>query len=222
MKQKVEKLNIQITAGRGPAECCWVVAQVLRVLTREFKDKGFKYKVVDRSQGIEPGTLNSCLVRVEGFDVHRTLKGWEGTIQWIGNSHYRKFHKRKNWFVGVTFFKESEGVKYKEQDLVIQPYRASGPGGQHRNKVETAIRVIHQQSGVSVTASDSKSQLQNKEAALEKIKKALQEFEIDQLRKQIDNQWREHLSVERGNPVKVFEGRSFKERHNKGNYVLLH
>lgn len=212
MNFKKDNIYMQISAGRGPAECAWVVAQLLRFILSELKTTGLICKVISRNKGSEPGTINSCLIQITGQDVREKTKGWEGTVQWIGKSPYRKFHKRKNWFVGISLFMESEHHGYKEADLAFSTYRASGPGGQHRNKVETAVRVTHKLSGITVTASDSKSQLQNKKAAIEKIKLALSQLDIDKIRERIDEQWREHLSLQRGNPVKVFEGGSFLEK----------
>ncbi len=209
MKQKGEIRYIQISAGKGPAECCWVVAQVLKTLLVEIRTYGFGYEVFQKSDGTEHGTLNSCSIRVEGKEVQKALATWKGTIQWIGQSPYRKFHKRKNWFVGVSFFVDVEVQTFNESEVEFQPFRASGPGGQHRNKVETAVRATHKPTGVTATATDSKSQLQNKKAALEKIKLAVRQHEMDGLRKREDELWKEHLSLERGNATKVFEGRKF-------------
>lgn len=203
---------IQISAGRGPSECAWVVAQVLKELMAFARQSGLEAETINRNQGQERGTLNSCLVKISGKEVEQVTLPWIGTVQWIGKSPYRKFHKRKNWFVGVSIFKESNLMTFREQDLEFSTFRASGPGGQHRNKVETAVRVIHKPSNLAVTASDSKSQLQNKKAAFARMKQALEQQQMEQLQARVDDQWREHLALQRGNPVKVFEGRDFNAR----------
>lgn len=210
MDHTKETIYIQISAGRGPAECAWVVAQLLKYMLNEFRAVGLVCDTVSRSPGQEAGTLNSCLVQVMGPNAKSKTELWKGTVQWIGQSPYRKFHKRKNWFVGISIFDKTANHTFSISDLAYDTFRASGPGGQHRNKVETAVRVTHLPSGITATASDSKSQMQNKKAATEKIKVALQQQDLDKVRQRIDEQWREHLTLERGNPIKVFEGRRFR------------
>lgn len=211
---KIKAKFIQISAGRGPAECAWVVAQVLKELLTTIKHSDGVAETISRSPGSEHGTLNSCLVKVSGKGLNELLEPWLGTIQWIGKSPYRKFHKRKNWFVGVSMFDHSDEVTFNESDLIFSTFRASGPGGQHRNKVETAVRVVHKLTNLAVTASDSKSQAQNKKAAIVKMKQAMEQHQIQLLQVQVDEQWREHLSLQRGNPAKVFEGRDFIEKRS--------
>jgi len=206
---KNSKIYIQISAGRGPAECCWVVAQVLKVLIKEIESNSFSYEIINRQEGQQNRTLSSTLLSVQGRDVKEKLKGWEGTIQWIGQSPFRKFHKRKNWFVGVSFFQEVKELRFNQSDVEFQTFRASGPGGQHRNKVETAVRAIHKPSGLQVTSTDSKSQIQNKKSALQKIESAFTGNALNVWREQIEDQWSAHLRLERGNAVKVFKGPKF-------------
>ena len=203
---------VQLSAGRGPVECAWVVSQLAKALIAAVREQGITCETISRNQGQEPGTINSCLLKLSGGEVVTVIRLWEGTVQWIGKSPYRKFHKRKNWFVGVSVFAEMAQDRFHERDLEFSTFRASGPGGQHRNKVETAVRAVHKPSGIAVTASDSKSQQQNRKAALLKIRSALEAHELEQLQARVDEQWREHLALQRGNPVKVFEGRDFKEK----------
>ena len=206
------QIYVQISAGKGPADCTWVVSQVLKVLLPELKKAGLSCEAINRNKGHQPGTLNSCLLKVTGKRTYEIIKPWEGTIQWMGKSPYRKFHKRKNWFVGISVFDETSSIPFHERDLTFSTFRATGPGGQHRNKVETAVRVLHKPTNVFVTASDSRSQVQNRKSAIEKVKLALQKYELSKLQQRLDEQWKEHLTLQRGNPVKVFEGRGFKER----------
>lgn len=79
----MEMKIIHITAGRGPLECAWVVAQVLKQFLKSARDKGVVAKVVTREEGNEKNTLLSATIQVEGEQINSFLFGWIGTIQWI-------------------------------------------------------------------------------------------------------------------------------------------
>lgn len=207
MNQKI----IQITAGRGPAECCWVVAQVLKYFLKEVQTSGIAHTVIQRVQGIENGTLQSATVKLEGKDISTFLSSWIGTIQWIGISTFRKHHKRKNWFIGIYELDVANLERINEKDISFQTMRSSGPGGQHVNKVNSAVRAIHRSTGISVIAMDSRSQHQNKKMAIERLKEKLMQTELERLKEALTHEWENHFAVERGNPVKVFRGTDFKK-----------
>jgi len=210
--EKMETKLIQITAGRGPAECCWVVAQVLKLILLEAAQKGVKAAVVARAPGLENGTLNSALVQIEAPGQNEFLASWIGTIQWIGQSSYRKYHKRKNWFVGVELVKATEAFDFKETDVKYQAIRSGGPGGQHVNKVSTAIRATHLPSGISVVASDTRSQSQNKKNAKRRLIALLEQKNTASSSAEYLASWHNHNELKRGNPVRVFIGSSFKRK----------
>ena len=94
----MEKL-IQISAGQGPAECGWVVAQVLKLFIEDIKKADLDYSVIQREKGSQNGTVQSVIVGISGKNLSVFLNPWLGTIQWIGTSSLRKNHKRKNWFI---------------------------------------------------------------------------------------------------------------------------
>ncbi len=103
----MEKI-IQITSGRGPLECQWVVAKILKVFLEEAKQNKIEYEILHREKGDENLTLKSISILLKGKEPDLFLKGWLGSICWQGKSTFRKLHKRSNWFVGVF---ELEGLE---------------------------------------------------------------------------------------------------------------
>jgi peptide chain release factor len=198
---------IQISAGRGPEECSRVVARVLEIFLKEARNQNLTAEVVESIPGNLNGTLLSAMVQVKGPGTAAFLKNWTGTIQWIAQSPYRKFHKRKNWFVGVQVFETARLASWKEKDVQFETLRASGPGGQHVNKTESAVRARHIPSGLTVMASERRSQFQNKTEALERLQAKVMRWNVEQATARAQNQWEQHQSLERGNAVRTFTER---------------
>ena len=201
----MENAYIQITSGRGPAECCRVVSKVVEKMLKEAKQRGIYAEVVQREEGEIDRTLLSAVIFLAGDGLDAFTDSWEGTILWISQSPYRKYHKRKNWFVGVQCLPVFEENQWNANNLRIQPLKASGPGGQHVNKTESAIRVTHIPSGISVTACDERSQLQNKKQAIERLKIKLAAYERKRESAFTQANWQNHNELERGNPVRVIQ-----------------
>ncbi len=209
---------IQITAGRGPAECTWVAAQVLKKVLEEAQENQLETQVLQREAGHENGTVASALLVIKGKLASDFVQSWAGTIQWIGQSSFRKMHKRKNWFIGVFEVESVSLQTISEKDIQYQAMRSSGAGGQHVNKVSSAIRVTHLPSGISVVAMDSRSQHQNKKLATERLLEKFKIFELEQLKQQVAHQWENQLNVQRGNPIRTFKGSDFKKEKVIKNY----
>jgi peptide chain release factor len=199
------KIYLQITSGRGPAECCRAVALVLAKIVAQSAKLGVAADVIEREAGEINRTLLSAIVSLEGCKCEQIVDEWEGIIQWIAPSPYRIHHKRKNWFVGVKSFSAKELSAIDAKYITYQTLRASGPGGQHVNKTESAVRATHVPSGLSVTASDQRSQLQNKKLATERLLIKLSAWNEERLLEESQKNWSNHNSLQRGNPVKVIE-----------------
>lgn len=174
--------------------------------------------VLNREVGVENGTIETAIVKFIGNNVEQFSKNWVGTIQWIGKSTFRKLHKRKNWFIGVFEVETSKSQIFNEKDVAYQAMRSSGAGGQHVNKVSSAIRATHQPTGLSVVAMDSRSQHQNKQLALERLKDKWLTEQHKAWGENTQKQWLNQTQVERGNPVRTFEGSDFKKQKDKPAY----
>lgn len=212
----MEKI-IQITSGRGPAECTWVVAQVLKKVLQEAAALHLKATVLQHEAGSENGTVESAIILLEGKEVNDFVKSWTGTIQWIGKSTFRKFHKRKNWFIGIFEIEKTNEMVFSEKDIQYQAMRSSGAGGQHVNKVSSAIRATHLPTGISVVSMDSRSQHQNKKLATERLLIKVQEASLSKIKDQFQSQWMNQMQIERGNPTRTFEGSDFKKQKETKN-----
>ena len=213
----MEKI-IQITAGRGPAECTWVVAQVLKKVLDEAQEQGLEATLLQREVGQENGTVETATIAVKGKDAVAFADSWIGTIQWIGQSQFRKMHKRKNWFIGIFEIEPRKKASVSENDIQYQAMRSSGAGGQHVNKVSSAIRATHIPTGIAVVSMDSRSQHQNKKLATERLLKKLEEETLQQLKNHVGKQWENQLNIQRGNPVRVFTGSDFKKNKIEKSY----
>lgn len=165
----MRKMIIQITSGKGPAECCRVVACVQSLMLKQAKQQDIDIEVLENKPADINDTLLSATMTASGQNLEAFIKEWAGTILWIAQSPYRKFHKRKNWFVGIAAFDITELTAWNIRDVKLETCRASGPGGQNVNKVETAVRGAHLPTGMQVLAMDSRSQLENKKICLERL-----------------------------------------------------
>lgn len=202
----MDKIIIQISSGRGPVECCRVVAKVQELMLKEARKTGIKIEVIDNKPADINGALLSATLMAEGTDLALFIREWEGTIRWIAPSPYRRMHKRKNWFAGIAIFDVQQQMQWNDKDVRFETCRASGPGGQHVNKVETAVRGIHIPSGIQVLAMDNRSQIMNKKACLERLKAKVMAWQTALLTAQQQDQWQEHNVLERGNAVKTIKG----------------
>ena len=107
---------------------------------------------------------------------------------------------------------------FSERDVQFQTTRSQGNGGQNVNKVNSALRATHLPTGVSVFAQDSRSQLDNKKLALNRLREKLAEIELQQIAEQAQQHWNNHTQVQRGNPTRSFNGSDFKSTYVEKSY----
>lgn len=208
---KMNKIIIQITSGRGPVECCFLVAKVLEKMINEAANSGLNGTILKTENGPKRDTFHSVSLQLEGHTVREFANEWLGSILWVMESPFRKYHKRKNWYVAVNLINlPEETLHIPDCDISYQAIRSGGPGGQHVNKVSTAIRAIHLPSKANVLVSDSRSQVQNKKLAKERLVNLLKLEKLQENRVNEQKEWMNHNYLQRGNPVKVFVGSDFK------------
>ncbi len=143
------------------------------------------------------------------FATEEDMADMEGTVLWICKSLVRPGHKRKNWYVDVSIIPEKEEIP-SEVNYRFERFQSGGKGSQNLNKVETGDRVIHIPTGITVASTEERSQNMNKKKALQRLQGILAAMEQEAGDKQVNQAWREHMKIIRGDPVKVYEGMDFK------------
>lgn len=206
-------LLIQLSAGQGPDECCLAVAKVLRELQCEAKRHACDLQLIESEPSSRVGTFKSVLLSVEtinGGDEEQLtwLNSWEGSLQWICESPYRHRYPRKNWFIGLSLFRLEENAD--DDTIRFETCRASGPGGQHVNKTDSAVRATHLASGISVKVQSERSQFANRKLARLLVQQKLRAREQEKQLQQKGQRRQLHFELERGRPTLVFKGIEFR------------
>jgi peptide chain release factor len=205
---------LQISAALGPEECCLAVAHAHLRMLREADAVGVRCELLESEPGPHANTWRSLLLTLEHADAaceDAFARSWEGSIQWRCPSPYRARHARKNWFIGVArcCTDRVQPATQRNDEIRVDTLRASGPGGQHVNKTESAVRATHLATGISVKVQSERSQHANRRAALLLLAHRLEEQCAQQASDLRGQRRRLHADVERGNPVRVFSGPDF-------------
>lgn len=196
---------LQLSSAQGPDECCLAVKLSLERLIKEAAEQGVAITLLESEPGRHSGTLRSALLSLDGDNASTLSERWCGTLQWIFPSPFRPHHGRKNWYVGVGRFSCDE--QKQSEEIRFETLRASGPGGQHVNKTDSAVRATHPASGISVKVQSERSQHANKRLA-----RLLIAWKLEQQRQNDDAALKSerrmfHHQIERGNPLRTFSGR---------------
>jgi peptide chain release factor len=197
-------VHLMMSTGRGPEECCWALAGLVRRLEAD----AAKRKVATRRErtvaGERPGTFRSVLLAIDGDAAAEFAASWSGTLCWQAPSPYRAGTGRKNWY--VTARPCEVGVPrtvFAEKDVEIVAVRTGGPGGQHRNKASTAVRATHRPSGLVVVADTERQFSLNRGIALRLLRERLEAGDAAAGRAVETAKWQIHDELVRGNPTRT-------------------
>ncbi|MBH9390592.1 peptide chain release factor H [Pseudomonas aeruginosa] len=199
---------LQLSAAQGPAECCLAGAKAFERLCLEAAQAGVEVEVIEEVAGERPRTWRSLLLGLRGTAAEALAERWCGGIQWICPSPYRARHARKNWFIGAE--RLAAPPASLEGEIRFETLRSSGPGGQHVNTTDSAVRATHLASGISVRVQSQRSQHANKRLAILLIARRLADqasSAADALRAE---RRRAHGRISRGAARRVFRGERFE------------
>lgn len=197
---------LEIHPGAGGTESHDWASMLYRMYTRYCEKKGYKVSVLEYQPGEEAG-IKSVTFLVEGDKAYGYLKGEKGVHRLVRISPFDAGARRHTSFASLEVmpqFNDEIEIEIKPEDLIIETKRASGAGGQHINKTDSAIRMVHKPTGIVATCQSGRSQIQNREEALNILKSRLLQLEIENQQKKIAELKGETLANEWGSQIRSY------------------
>ena len=192
--------------GAGGTEAQDWASMLYRMYTRWAENHGFTVKLLEWLDGDEAG-LKSATILVEGKHAYGFLKSEHGVHRLVRVSPFDASGRRQTSFASVEVTPElddSVDIEIKEEDIEVTAHRSSGAGGQHINKTDSAIRIVHKPTGIVVGCQTERSQLQNKETALRMLKSKLAEIKERENLDRIEDIRGEKTRIEWGSQIRSY------------------
>jgi peptide chain release factor 2 len=208
LNKKHDKNNaiLSIHPGAGGTESQDWAAMLLRMYDRWAQNQNFDVKTLDFQSGEEAG-IKRVTVLIEGEYAYGYLRGEGGVHRLVRISPFDSSGRRHTSFASVDVMPEIEEdieVDINEQDLKLETYRASGAGGQHVNKTDSAVRITHQPTGVVVQCQNERSQHKNKQMAMKILMTRLMELKKEAQAEKIDELRGEHKEIAWGSQIRSY------------------
>lgn len=197
---------LTIHPGAGGTESQDWASMLLRMYTRWAEDQGYAVEVLDYQQGDEAGLKDATLL-ITGTNAYGYLRSEKGVHRLVRISPFDSSGRRHTSFSSVEVLPEIEDdvtVEINSDDLRIDTYRASGAGGQHVNKTDSAIRITHLPSGIVVQCQSERSQHANREAALKILKARLLERQLQEQRAKMESLKGQHQDIAWGSQIRSY------------------
>jgi peptide chain release factor 2 len=197
---------VSIHAGTGGTDAQDWAEILLRMYLRWAAERGFKTELIEESAGEEAG-LKSATFTVEGENAYGTLKAERGVHRLVRLSPFDQAHRRHTSFAQVIvspLVSDDVELDVDESDLRIDTYRASGAGGQHVNKTDSAVRITHVPTGIVVQCQNERSQLSNRQTAMRILKSRLAEHELERREAELAQERGEVLDTGFGSQIRSY------------------
>jgi peptide chain release factor 2 len=197
---------VSIQAGEGGTDAQDWAEMVLRMYLRWSEARGFQTEVLEASPGEEAG-LKSATFTVSGENAYGVLKAERGVHRLVRLSPFDAAHRRHTSFAQVfvsPLLSDDAGINVDEADLRIDTYRASGAGGQHVNKTDSAVRITHVPTGIVVSVQNERSQLSNKQTALKILRSRLAELEQEQREEELARERGDVMTTGFGSQIRSY------------------
>lgn len=204
---------VVLSAGAGGTDAQDWTQMLFRMYTRFFEKSGWKYALVDESSGEEAG-LKSATLEVSGPFVFGKLKSEHGVHRLVRLSPFNSDNLRQTSFAKVEVSPKidtPDEVVIDEKDLKVDVYRAGGHGGQSVNTTDSAVRITHMPTGLTVAIQNERSQLQNRETALTILRGRLAQLQLEQHAEQLSELKGPNQSAEWGNQIRSYVLHPYKQ-----------